>query len=59
MRAHTQTRPRIYALDRLGQIGPEDSEGDVASELILFLSTIGEATVANAARRALERIYGQ
>ena len=57
MSAHTETHLRLYALDLLGRLGPEDSADDVADTLIFFLGAIEEATVAAAARRALERIY--
>lgn len=52
-----ETHPRLYALNLLGRLGPEDSADDVADTLIFFLGAIEEATVAAAARRALERIY--
>lgn len=57
MSAHGETHPRLYALDLLGRLGPEDFADDVVDALIFFLGAIEEATVAAAARRALERIY--
>jgi hypothetical protein len=47
--------PRIYALDRLGTLGPNDNPADVVVVLVDFLRSIGEATVAASAHRALER----
>ena len=57
MSARMETHPRLYALNLLDQLGPEDSADDVADALIFFLGAIEEVTVAAAARRALERIY--
>ena len=47
--------PRIYALDLLGALGPNDNPADVVVVLVDFLRNIGEATVAASAHRALER----
>ena len=51
--------PRIHALDELALVTRTDSEEDVIAPLIEFLINIGEVTVAAAARRALERVYGE
>lgn len=59
MSAQAASHPRIYALDQLAQIGPGGSEEDIVEELIQFLNSIGEATVAMSAHRALERLYAQ
>jgi len=59
MSAQSVSHPRSYALDQLGKIGPTGNEEDIIAELIQFLNSIGEATVAMSAHRALERVYAQ